>query len=207
MIPGIFEIQDGLIVNNQADNIDPRWSYRVWSNQCDAVVNIPKVASNTLGITLVSNDWAETNTHSCGDKNFHVVLRDPVERWQGCMAEHLSHRIEHGATLADVEKFIKSFGWMDTCYTDMHLYSQSAYCSGVSVYDTTFYFLEHGLSQLFKNIDVPYTGTVINHRTENKNNRAEINDIILSIYDSDVNDYVTALYKDDYNMMEIISAI
>jgi hypothetical protein len=207
MIPGIFQIQDGLIVNNQADSIDPRWSYRAWSNHANAVINIPKVASNTLGITLVANAWHETKTHACVNKTIHVVLRDPVERWQGCMAEHLSHRIEHGGSLSDIEKFIKSFRWMDPNYTDMHLYSQSAYCSGVSLYDTKFYLLEHGLSELFEDIDIPYTETVINHRAENKNNRSEINDIIMSIYDSGVDEYVTSLYRDDYTMLEIVGSI
>ena len=186
-------------------SVDPRWSYRAWSNNHHTVINIPKVASNTLSNDLVYRaGWHDVKYHTTPTAQFHVVLRDPIERFKGCMAEHLSHKIQHGASLADITKFIQSRRWMARHYVDMHLFSQTTYCDGVNLANTHWHRLEAGLDTLYDDLALPRPSK-LNSGIEAVNNRNVLRDVMNNIWDTELTDYIADLYADDYTLMNLVT--
>lgn len=138
-------------------------------------------------------------------KRFIVVYRDPVERWMGCMAEHLSMQIEHGVAASDVLAFAQSRAWCDSFYTDMHLFSQSSYSQGVDINRSTFFWLDAGLTPVYNSIGVQAPELKLNMAGKHdRNHRGEIRRIITSAYRSDitVRNHVQDLYTSDWELFD-----
>ncbi|MCP4832507.1 MAG: hypothetical protein GY886_09875 [Gammaproteobacteria bacterium] len=69
---------------------------------------------------------------------FIVVLRNPIERFCGSLAQHYVIRLEHGSTLSDINHDIDSLQWMHSKFDDMHIWPQFSFLHGLPVNNIKF---------------------------------------------------------------------
>ena len=134
-------IINDVIIEQNIKNFDPRWiargcfheSRRTW------IMNIPKNASNSIGRMVAPGNrprpgWkTEVKYGEQGrpEDKFIVILRNPWDRFAGSLAQNYVIRLEHGATLQEINHDIDSLEWLDDQYDDMHIWPQFTYLHGI----------------------------------------------------------------------------
>ncbi len=134
-------IINDIIIEQNIKNFDPRWiargcfseSRRTW------IMNIPKNASNSIGRLIAPGNipresWQTERSYAelgRPEDRFIVVLRNPIERFAGSLAQYYAIRLEHQASLKDINYAIDSQEWVSESFDDMHIWPQFTYLHGI----------------------------------------------------------------------------
>lgn len=137
-----------IIIEQNVKQFDQRWigrgcfnnNLRTW------IMNIPKNGSNSIGRLIAPGNrprsgWQTEQMYSDlgrPEDRFLVVLRNPIERFAGSLAQHYVIRLEHGTSVADMNQSIDSLEWLDDSYDDMHIWPQFTYLHGLPWYQCEF---------------------------------------------------------------------
>ena len=130
-----------IIIELNVKNFDPRWisrgcfseSRRTW------IMNIPKNGSNSIGRLIAPGNrprlgWQTERSYAEFGRptdRFIVVLRNPIERFAGSLAQHYVIRLEHGTSVADMNLSIDSLEWITDTFDDMHIWPQFTFLHGI----------------------------------------------------------------------------
>ena len=60
-----------------------------------------------------------------------MVLRNPVERFAGSLAQHFANGLEHGKSLPEINSDIDRLTWVDNSFDNMHIWPQFTYLHGI----------------------------------------------------------------------------
>jgi hypothetical protein len=141
-------IINDIIIEQNIKNFDPRWISRgaFHSEKKIWIMNIPKNASNSIGRLIAPGNrarsgWLTEQRYSESgqpDHNFFVVLRNPLERFYGSLAQHYIIQMERDATLTDINHKIDNLEFMSDIFDDIHIWPQFSYLHGLPVKKTTF---------------------------------------------------------------------
>jgi len=145
-------INDHIIELNISE-FDPRWIGRGALNSQTRtwVMNIPKNASNSIGRLIAPGNRPRASWQTevllknlqQPDDQYIVVLRNPIDRFCGSLAQHYVIRLEHGSTLAEIHSEIDSLAWCEDLFDDMHIWPQFTYLHGIPLANTTWFTLEN----------------------------------------------------------------
>jgi len=134
-------IINDIIIEQNVKEFDPRWIARgAFNSQTRTwVMNIPKNGSNSIGRLIAPgnrprSNWETERSYSDLGKptdRFIVVLRNPIDRFAGSLAQHYVIRLEHGTTVAEMNESIDSLEWMSDYFDDMHIWPQFTYLHGL----------------------------------------------------------------------------
>ena len=141
-------IINDVIIEQNIKNFDPRWiargcfheSRRTW------IMNIPKNASNSIGRMVAPGNrprpgWQTERSYAelgRPEDRFIVILRNPMERFCGSLAQFYSIRLEHQASLQDINYAIDSLEWVSESFDDMHIWPQFTYLHGIPIHRCEF---------------------------------------------------------------------
>ena len=141
-------IINDIIIEQRIKEFDQRWIARGCFNSDTRtwVMNIPKNGSNSIGRLIAPGNrprpnWATEQSYSelgRPSDRFIVVLRNPIERFAGSLAQHYVIRLEHGTSVADMNNSIDSLEWLDPGWDDMHIWPQFSYLHGLPWYQCEF---------------------------------------------------------------------
>jgi len=141
-------IINDIIIEQKVKDFDQRWIARGAFNSHSRtwIMNIPKNGSNSIGRLIAPGNrprpnWATEQSYSELGKpsdRFIVVLRNPIERFAGSLAQHYVIRLEHGTTLAQMNESIDSLEWISDSFDDMHIWPQFSYLHGLPWYQCEF---------------------------------------------------------------------
>ena len=204
-------IINDIIIEQNVKEFDPRWIGRGALNSKTRtwVMNIPKNGSNSIGRLIAPGnrprpDWqTERNYSDLGTPNdkFIVVLRNPIERFTGSLAQHYMIQLEHGATMADVNASIDSLKWCNDSFDDMHIWPQFTYLHGLPWYRCEFITMADlsdipgrvGISDNIQNWNI----------TEDDDAKYATKKRIQAIIDShpEVSDHLTEYYQTDTDLI------
>ena len=113
-------------------------------------VEIPKNASNSMSEFLHYNrNWKDCNRiqRKVIDAQYHVILRDPADRWKKCITEICNiYRQERVHSRFDYwfkrQEFTNLYK-----YYDLHIVRQVDFLIGLNWHQTNFYYLDDNLSE------------------------------------------------------------
>jgi hypothetical protein len=137
-----------IIIEQNVKGFDPRWIAR--GAFCDRtrtwIMNIPKNGSNSIGRLIAPGNrprtgWRTEQSYAelgTPDDRFIVVLRNPIERFAGSLAQHYVIRLEHHETLRGMNHSIDSLEWITDSFDDMHIWPQFTYLHGIPWYRCQF---------------------------------------------------------------------
>lgn len=204
-------INDIVIEQNIAE-FDYRWigrgalnsESRIW------VMNIPKNGSNSIGRLIAPGNRPRDNwqtelllkDHSEPNDSFIVVLRNPVERFAGSLAQHFVIRLEHGHTLSEIHADIDTLSWCDGYFDDMHIWPQFTYLHGVNTKNTTFLEIDQ-LAEIPDMVGITDDIERWNVSDDNealKVTKARVKAIIQS--NPEAQEHIAEYYKSDYELIE-----
>lgn len=207
-------IINDIIIEQNIKNFDPRWIGRGALNTQTRtwVMNIPKNASNSIGRLIAPgniprNNWLMEQRYSEVGKptdNFIVVLRNPLERFYGSLAQHYVIRLEHSSTLSDINRDIDRLQWMDSKFDDMHIWPQFSFLHGLPVNNIKFLDLST-INQLPEILAMDSVMESWNVSDDNDNQRAtkqRIRAIIESNHE--VKSYLEEYYCTDIEIMKTL---
>ena len=134
-------IINDIIIEQNIKEFDPRWIARgAFNSQTRTwVMNIPKNGSNSIGRLIAPGNrprpgWQTERSYSelgRPEDRFIVVLRNPIERFAGSLAQHYVIQLEHGGTVANINNQIDSLEWISETWDDMHIWPQFTYLHGI----------------------------------------------------------------------------
>jgi len=134
-------IINDIIIEQNIKNFDPRWISRGCfnSNKRTWIMNIPKNGSNSIGRLIAPGNRPRPGWQTeCGysqtgtpDDRFIVILRDPIERFCGSLAQYYAIGLEHQTSLQEINSAIDSMEWASERFDDMHLWPQFTYLHGL----------------------------------------------------------------------------
>ena len=137
-----------IIIEQNVKEFDQRWIARGCFNSETRtwIMNIPKNGSNSIGRLIAPGNrprpnWATERSYSelgSPSDKFIVVLRNPLERLAGSLAQHYVIQLEHGGTVADINNKIDSLEWCKDHFDDMHIWPQFTYLHGLPWYQCEF---------------------------------------------------------------------
>ncbi len=208
-------IINDIIIEQNVKEFDPRWISRGAFNSLTRtwVMNIPKNGSNSIGRLIAPGNrlrlnWATERSYAelgNPEDRFIVVLRNPIERFAGSLAQHYVIRLEHGETLQDMNHSIDSLEWIDTRFDDMHIWPQFTFLHGIPWYQCEFITMDNlteipamvGISDDIQNWNI----------TEDDDTKYATKKRIQAIIDTnpDVSKHLAEYYQADNDM--IIKAI
>ena len=200
-----------IIIEQNVKEFDPRWIARGAFNSDTRtwVMNIPKNGSNSIGRLIAPGNrprssWATERSYSDLGKptdRFIVVLRNPIERFAGSLAQHYVIRLEHGKSLADINASIDSLEWIEDRFDDMHIWPQFTYLHGLPWYRCEFITMAD-LPDLpgMVGIDADIQNWNI---TEDDDTKYATKKRIQAIIDShpEVSEHLAEYYQTDYDMI------
>lgn len=141
-------IINDIIIEQNVKQFDPRWiargcfckSTRTW------IMNIPKNASNSIGRLIAPGNWprpgwlTEQRYSELGmpEDRFIVVLRNPIERFCGSLAQYYMIRMELQQNLQTINSDIDSLEWMSDRFDDMHIWPQFTFLHGLPTHRCEF---------------------------------------------------------------------
>lgn len=130
-----------IIIELNVKEFDPRWISRgaFNSNTRTWVMNIPKNGSNSIGRLIAPGNrprlnWQTERSYSelgTPTDKFIIVLRNPLERFAGSLAQYYMISLEYGQTLQEINHRIDSLEWMSDTWDDMHVWPQFTYLHGI----------------------------------------------------------------------------
>lgn len=134
-------IINDIIIEQNVKDFDPRWISRgaFHTESRTWIMNIPKNGSNSIGRLIAPGNrprvgWQTERSYAELGKpsdRFIVVLRNPIERFAGSLAQHYVIRLEHGTSVADMNLSIDSLEWCDDYFDDMHIWPQFTFLHGI----------------------------------------------------------------------------
>lgn len=200
-----------IIIEQNVKEFDPRWIARgaLNSETRTWVMNIPKNGSNSIGRLIAPGNrprsgWQTERSYADlgrPDDNFIVVLRNPIDRFAGSLAQHYVIRLEHGATVPDINMSIDSLEWIDQKFDDMHIWPQFTYLHGLPWFQCEFI----TMSDLPKIPDmVGIADNIENWNiTEDDDTKYATKKRIQAIIDShpDVSEHLAEYYETDYDLI------
>ena len=206
-------IINDIIIEQNVKEFDPRWIARgAFNNQTRTwVMNIPKNGSNSIGRLIAPGNrpresWQTERSYADLGKpsdRFIVVLRNPIERFAGSLAQHYVIRLEHGHSVADINQSIDSLEWLSDSWDDMHIWPQFTYLHGLPWYQCEFVTMSDlqdipdmvGIADNIENWNI----------TEDDNTKYATKKRIQAIINShpDVSDHLAKYYETDYNMIKM----
>ena len=200
-----------IIIEQNVKEFDPRWIARgAFNNQTRTwVMNIPKNGSNSIGRLIAPGNrpretWQTERSYSDLGKptdRFIVVLRNPIERFAGSLAQHFMIRLEHGSSMAEVNTEIDSLEWIDDRFDDMHIWPQFTYLHGLPWFQCEFITMDDlpDLPDMI-NIDADIQNWNI---TEDDDTKYATKKRIQAIIDTnpDVSKHLQTYYQSDYDMI------
>jgi hypothetical protein len=204
-------IINDIIIEQNVKEFDPRWIARGAFNSDTRtwVMNIPKNGSNSIGRLIAPGNrpresWqTERNYSELGQPSdrFIVVLRNPIERFAGSLAQHYVIRLEHGTSVAEMNECIDSLEWISDRFDDMHLWPQFTYLHGLPWYQCEFITMDQlteipgmvGISDDIQNWNI----------TEDDDTKYATKKRIQAIIDShpDVSEHLQTYYQTDYDFI------
>ncbi len=206
------DVINDIIIEQNVKEFDQRWigrgslclSSRTW------IMNIPKNASNSIGRLIAPGnrprpDWQTEQMYATqGDMSdkFIVVLRNPVERFAGSLAQHYVIGLEHGETLQEINHRIDSLEWMSDTWDDMHIWPQFTYLHGIPWYRAEFMTMSD-LPDLPARVGI--TDNIENWNiTEDDDTKYATKKRIQAIISShpEVSEHLATYYKTDYEMIK-----
>lgn len=204
-------INDIVIEQNIAE-FDYRWIGRgALNNQSRTwVMNIPKNGSNSIGRLIAPGNRPRHNwqtellikDHLEPNDRYIVILRNPVERFAGSLAQHFVIRLEHGHTLPQIHADIDSLSWCDGYFDDMHIWPQFTFLHGINTKNTTFLEINQ-LTQIPEIVGITDKIGEWNVSDDNealKVTKARIKAIIHS--NPKAQEHIAEYYKSDSELME-----
>ena len=200
-----------IIIEQNVKEFDQRWIGRGCFNTDTRtwIMNIPKNGSNSIGRLIAPGNrcrdqWqTEQKYAELGQPTdrFIVVLRNPIERFAGSLAQHYVIRLEHGGTVAEINDCIDSLEWLEDRFDDMHLWPQFTYLHGLPWYRCEFL----TMSEL---TDIPGMVGITDHIenwniTEDDSTKYATKKRIQAIINShpDVSEYLQTYYQTDYDLI------
>mgnify|MGYP000010911170 len=206
-------IINDVIIEQNIKNFDPRWiargcfseSRRIW------IMNIPKNGSNSIGRLIAPGNrprpgWqTEARYTELGEPSdkFIVVLRNPVERFCGSLAQHYVNGLEHGKSLAEINAKIDSLEWITDKFDDMHIWPQFTYLHGIPWNQCVFLTMD-ALPTLSGMVDISADIENWNITKDNDTKYAtkkRIQTIIKT--NPKVSNHVSEYYETDYDMINL----
>ena len=140
-------IINDIIIEQRIKEFDQRWIARGAFNSVTRtwVMNIPKNGSNSIGRLIAPgniprDNWQTERKYSELGKpsdRFLVVLRNPIDRFAGSLAQHYVIRLEHGWSLPQINQAIDNLEWMGD-WDDMHIWPQFTYLHGLPWFQCEF---------------------------------------------------------------------
>ena len=200
-----------IIIEQNVKEFDPRWIARgaLNSETRTWVMNIPKNGSSSIGRLIAPGNrprlnWQTEQMYSDRGRptdRFMVVLRNPIERFAGSLAQHYVIRLEHGDNLSEINAEIDSLNWMTEYFDDMHIWPQFTYLHGLPWYQCEFVTMSDlpdipgrvGIADNIENWNI----------TEDDDTKYATKKRIQAIISShpDVSDHLDQYYKTDYEMI------
>ena len=200
-----------IIIEQNIKQFDQRWIGRGALNTATRVwaMNIPKNGSNSMGRLIAPGNIPRLNWRTeqkygeigSPTDRFVVVLRNPIERFAGSLAQHYVIQLEHGGTVAEINNKIDSLQWCDDYFDDMHLWPQFTYLHGIPWHRCGFITMSelHRLPDLL-GID----GNIENWNiTEDDDTKYATKKRIQAIIDTnpDVSKHLQTYYESDYEFI------
>ena len=137
-----------IIIEQNVKEFDQRWIGRGAINTATRTwaMNIPKNGSNSIGRLIAPGNrprlnWRTEKRYSeigSPTDRFVVVLRNPIERFAGSLAQHYVIQLEHGVSVSTINSKIDSLQWCDDTFDDMHIWPQFTYLHGLPWYQCEF---------------------------------------------------------------------
>lgn len=161
------------------------------------LVLMPKNGTNRIGEFFFGNPRGWKRQHWSGEKETHVIFRDPLQKLYGSLAEITSHGIERGATLEEALDKIHTRFWEHPDFYDVHTESQVAYVHGITA--THIHWLENGVSPVLAAIGYPGEPELKYNSSleENRNSRTRLREEIVKCVDVE---WVYHKYENDYKV-------
>ena len=204
-------IINDIIIEQNVKEFDPRWIARgAFNSQTRTwVMNIPKNGSSSIGRLIAPGNrcrinWQTECMYSDLGKptdKFVVVLRNPIERFAGSLAQHYVIRLEHGTTVAEMNESIDSLEWASDYFDDMHIWPQFTYLHGLPWYQCEFITMSElteipgmvGISDEIENWNI----------TEDDETKYATKKRIQAIIDTNpkVSEHLAEYYQTDYDMI------
>lgn len=204
-------IINDIIIEQNVKEFDPRWITRGCFNSDTRtwIMNIPKNGSNSIGRLIAPGNrprpgWQTERSYAqLGEPTdrFIVVLRNPIERFAGSLSQHYVIRLEHGATLQEINHDIDSLEWISDRFDDMHLWPQFTYLHGLPWYQCEFITMAD-LSNIPGMVGI--TDDIQNWNiTEDDDTKYATKKRIQAIIDShpDVSEHLQTYYQSDYDFI------
>ena len=205
-------INDHIIEMNVSE-FDRRWIGRGCLNHETRtwIMNIPKNGSNSIGRLIAPGNrprlfWQTEVSlvdHQQPDDRYIVVLRNPIERFAGSLAQHYVIRLEHGTSVATMNESIDSLEWISDTFDDMHIWPQFTYLHGLPWYQCEFVTMADlpdipgmvGISDNIENWNI----------TEDDDTKYATKKRIQAIIDSHpkVSEHIAKYYETDYDMIKM----
>lgn len=177
--------------------VDERYK-RIW-------VNIPKNASNSISKVLLNHGWKAGNFNERQELQWYkpfVVLRDPLKRWQGSMAEITRHKIEAGADKKELDDFYEGKTYFDEAfYSDIHFIPQVKWLEGLQWNDIDFFWMSY-MPSLERYLGY---GSIPHMNSSYTEERMDIMARVLSIPFESISPNVKIRYSDDYDYINYLN--
>ena len=205
-------IINDIIIEQNVKEFDPRWIGRGALNTHTRTwaMNIPKNGSNSIGRLIAPGNrprpgWRTEQKYSeigSPTDKFIVILRNPLERFAGSLAQHYVIQLEHGGSVADMNKKIDSLQWCDDWFDDMHIWPQFTYLHGLPWFQCEFITMSDldRLPELL-GIDAEIQNWNI---TEDDDTKYATKKRIQAMIDShpDVSEHLQTYYQSDYDFIK-----
>ena len=205
-------IINDIIIEQNVKEFDSRWIGRGALNTATRTwaMNIPKNGSNSMGRLIAPGNIPRKNWRTeqkygeigSPTDRFVIVLRNPLERFAGSLAQHYVIQLEHGGTVSEINAKIDSLQWCDDYFDDMHLWPQFTYLHGLPWNQCEFITMNDlpdlpgilGINDTIQNWNI----------TEDDDTKYATKKRIQAIIDShpDVSDHLGKYYQSDYDMIE-----
>lgn len=205
-------IINDIVIEQNIYEFDHRWIGRgaLNHNSRTWIMNIPKNGSNSIGRLIAPGNRPRDNWQTevllqdqqLPDDSYIVVLRNPVERFAGSLAQHYVIRLEHGHTLSQIHADIDSLTWCDAYFDDMHIWPQFSYLHGINTKNTRFLEVDQ-LSEIPDMVGITDDIARWNVSDDNealKVTKARVKAIIQS--NPEAQEHIAEYYKSDYELIE-----
>lgn len=172
-------------------------------------IEIPKNASNSMSEFLYyDRDWKEANYYKIKhDINYHVILRDPMDRWKKCIVEICNIQKEEKLKGRFDYWFVRQKFTNVYEYYDLHIVRQSDFLINTPWDRTSFYHMHDRLSEtILKNFNDEGPFPALNITKLNKK-KMRILDMVENLMNSEVENRLREFYALDYELISKVKFV
>ena len=200
-------IINDIIIEQNIKNFDPRWIARGCFNESRRtwIMNIPKNASNSIGRLIAPGNrplpgWQTEKSYSqigTPEDRFIIVIRNPLARFAGALAQHYAIGLEHNKSLQEINAQIDSLAWASNRFDDMHLWPQFTFLHGLPTNKCEFVTMDQ-LTEIpgMVGLDSEIPEWNITKRDESKQGLKRRIEAIMTT-NPDVNNHIQSYYETD----------